>query len=145
MITFITFITDPVCARCFTSFHSRRHCDFTDKETEAPEGRMACLYLCNQRGGTEVWLQPGLLVPESGCWDFGLSSFPYSLDPWAALPNEKKCSLCNLDPTAGLGDTLFCDFPVKMEFFFRNSDSRRAEPGTSTGGETAASSRVSTK
>lgn len=78
-------------------------------------------------------------------WDSSLSSSPHGLDPWAALPTGQKCSLCNLDPTAGLGDNLFCDFPVKMEFFFRNSDSRKAELGTSSGGEAAASSRVSTE
>ena len=47
-----------------------------------------------------------------------LFSTPCRLGPWAALPNEEKRSLCNLDLTARLGDNLFCDFPVKMEFFF---------------------------
>lgn len=82
-----------------------------------------------------MWLQSGLLAPVSGYWDFRLSSPPHSQDPWAPLPNEKKCSLCNLDLTAGLGDNVFSDFPVKMEFFFRNSDSQRAELETPAWGE----------
>lgn len=84
--------------------------------------------------GTRVWLV-----------NFSLSSSARSPDPWAALPNEEKCSVCNLDLTAGLGDNLFCDFPIKMEFFFRNNDSPRAEPGILMGREEAARGGRSTK
>lgn len=73
-----------------------------------------------------------------------LSSSPCSQDPPAASPNEKKCILCNLDLTAGLGNNLFCDFPVKMKFFFKNSDSQRAEPGLLIGGEAATGGGVRT-
>ena len=73
---------------------------------------------------------PAMFVGTQGyLLNFRLSSLSCCLDPWVTLSNEEKCSLCNLDLTAGLGNNLFCDVPVKMEFFFKNSDSERAELG----------------
>ena len=107
------------------------------KETEALAGRVTCLH-AHTRGRCMRVVPASSLGSRVGLMSISLFSTPCRLGPWAALPNEEKRSLCNLDLTARLGDNLFCDFPVKMEFFFRNSDSWRAEPGILIGWEAAA-------
>ena len=108
------------------------------KDTEARAGRVTCLCAHTRRRGTRV-VPASSLGSRVRLVSISLFSTPCRLGPWAALPNEEKCSLCNLDLTARLGDNLFCDFPVKMEFFFRNGDSWRAEPGILIGWEAAVS------
>lgn len=66
---------------------------------------------------------------------FSFFFFVYSSDFWAVLFNEEKCFVCNLDLIVGFGDNLFCDFLIKMEFFFRNNDFLRVELGILIGRE----------